>query len=170
LEVAGVRSEEIDMISLTHWHLDHVMNIKVFPGSEIVLSQSAVETHSFDYRGVNDGEQLAEGVKVLYTSGHTRDHASLLLETDHLRYSMRTEKGGRIMGIGKVRVAVAGDAILSPGYYLTGSLWTYNGDFYSEEAARESRQKLHEQADFIIPGHGVIFQNIKKPASTLSPR
>jgi glyoxylase-like metal-dependent hydrolase (beta-lactamase superfamily II) len=162
LQYHGLKPSDIDMVFITHWHLDHFMNLPLFESCEKVMLKDALNTHSLDFRGVKEGEKLADGVTVMATPGHTATHASLLLETEHLRQSIKSDKGGRIMGIGKVRIAVAGDAIISPVYYLQDTIWKYNNDFYSENAARVSVQKLCDGTDFIIPGHGNIFCNIKK--------
>jgi len=159
LKRAGLKPSDIDILFITHWHIDHFVNYQLFRESEVVMLREAVDRQYLPFRGVRDGEKLADGVTVVATPGHTPDHASLLLETVPLRYSTRTEKGGRITGIGKVTVAVAGDAVLSPAYFAKDEIWRYNKTFFSEEAARASVRKLRDAADYIIPGHGGIIQN-----------
>lgn len=61
------------------------------------------------------------------------------------------------MGIGTATVVVAGDAVISPTYCALRRVWTYNADFFSEDAARASIEKITDIADFIIPGHGSLF-------------
>lgn len=138
------------------------MNTPIFSESEVMLYRPAVERHNFDYTGVADGEEIADGVRVVATPGHTLDHASLLVVTAPLRYSERTQAGGSICGIGEVRIAVAGDAIIDAAYYALGRAWDYNRDFYSHEAAKASMDLLSSQADFIIPGHGTIFRSVDR--------
>ncbi|CEG11884.1 conserved hypothetical protein [groundwater metagenome] len=92
---------------------------------------------------MHDGEQIAEGVTVMYTPGHTAEHASLVLDT--------------IVSGFKAKIVVAGDAIVSPSYYFLDRVWKFNGDFYSEEEAKRSIAKIKEIANYIIPGHGSIF-------------
>jgi hypothetical protein len=41
--------------------------------------------------------------------------------------------GGKTIGIGEVRIVVAGDAIVSTSYYLMNRIWNYNSDFYSKK-------------------------------------
>jgi glyoxylase-like metal-dependent hydrolase (beta-lactamase superfamily II) len=163
LKVCGLKPGDIDIVFVTHWHIDHFGNIKLFKDSTIMTSEAAVDKCRIEVTGVGDGEQIADGVTAVHTPGHTADHASLLFRTDRLRRSIPTGSGmGRIVGIGDVTVAAAGDAILSPCFYLSGLTWKHNPDFCSEEAAAASVEKLVAQADYIIPGHGDLFRNAKK--------
>jgi len=140
-----LKPEDIDIVFITHWHLDHFGNIDAFNRSEILAFKGVVERHNLSFRGVRgvkNGEKIADGVTVMYTPGHTADHASLILETKD------------------VKIAAAGDAIVSPGYYIMDRVWNYNPDFYSKEVALDSMRKIKEAADYIIPGHGNIFKNV----------
>ena len=60
---------------------------------------------------------------------------------------------------GKIRIAVAGDAIVSLSYFDMGKAWQYNTDFYSDEKAMQSMVLLAQSADVIIPGHGLPFMS-----------
>ena len=158
LSVSGLRPADIDIVFITHWHRDHFGNLGLFGESEIVTAKAAVEKYGFDFVGVGDGDRIADGVRAISTPGHTADHMSLVVETEKLRYSNSGRSGGRIVGIGEVRIAVAGDAVVSPSYYVMGKVWRYNPDFYSEDEAIKSVEKLKSLADYIIPGHGGMFR------------
>ena len=67
LAAAGLAPGDIDVVFITHWHADHFMNASLFSGSEIMLLQPAVDRHSLSYRGVVDGEEIADGVRVVAT-------------------------------------------------------------------------------------------------------
>jgi len=168
LTAADITPEDVDIVFLTHGHFDHLLNFPVFSESEIVMSRVELEGHNSHFRAVNDNEGIADGVTVLATPGHTRGHCSLLCETDNLRHMTRSEMGGQIMGIGKLKVVVAGDAVITSSYFMQDKIWSYNPDFYSEEAARESQCKIQKIADFIIPGHGTIFKNIRKDNANIT--
>ena len=116
----GLKPEDIDVVFITHWHCDHFGNLDVFNHSKILASEGIAKNRGFDCKGVRDGEEIADGVSVIYTPGHTKDHASLLLETG---YEWR-----------KSIIAVAGDAVVSPSYYIMNKVWNYNSDFYSIES------------------------------------
>jgi len=159
---ANLTPEDIDIVFITHWHADHFMNLSLFPESEVICPEATVQRHDLPFTGVADGTEIADGIRVCCTPGHTIDHASLLVTTVPLRYRERTQSGGSISGIGEVTVAVAGDAIIDAAYYHAGKIWDYNADFYSHEAARASIGTLRTQSDFIIPGHGPLFHNPRK--------
>jgi len=155
----GLKPSDIDIVFITHWHYDHFGSLGAFKRSRIL----AVEPRDgFKVEPVKDGETIADGVTAMYTPGHTKDHASLLLRTEKLRYRTRNEHGGSIMGIGCVDVAIAGDAILTPFYYMMDNRWPYNPYFHSRDTGLESMKTLGEHADYIVPGHGSIFKNVKK--------
>lgn len=156
-----IKPKDIDIVFLTHLHRDHFGNLDIFKHSEIVASGAAAKTIS-GIRGAADGEQLADGVRVMYTPGHTVEHASLMLQTDKLRYKMQTGTGGSILGIGTVKIAVAGDAVITAGHYMADSVWDHNPNFYSKEKGMESMRKIEQEADFIVPGHGGLFKNVRK--------
>jgi glyoxylase-like metal-dependent hydrolase (beta-lactamase superfamily II) len=159
LKEFGLKPSDIDIVFITHWHYDHFGNLGAFRRSRVLASKPL---EGFDVETVKDGDTIADGVKVMYTPGHMRDHASLLLNTEKLRYSTRGKHGGTIMGIGSVDVAIAGDAIVTPFYYILDKQWTYNPNFYSLEIGAESMRRLGREADYIVPGHGGIFKNVKK--------
>ena len=163
LKEHGLKPSDIDILFITHWHLDHFGNANMFKNSTIMTSEAAVSRVKLKVTGVKDGEQIADGVKIVHTPGHTGDHASVVFKTDRLRHSILTSTGGRIVGIGEVTVAVAGDAILTPAFYATDTIWTQNKDFRSKDDAIASVKKLVDEADYIIPGHGDIFRNVRKP-------
>lgn len=149
----GYTPDDIDAVFITHWHLDHFGNLGIFPKAELLASSSLVEEVGLkDFTGMDDGEEIAEKVKVMLTPGHTRAHASLILNSE-------------------IRVAVAGDAIVSLSYFDKGKLWNYNQDFSSTEEGLSSMERLARSSDLIIPGHGLPFLTympewIKKASNT----
>lgn len=158
----GLSPDDIDCVFITHWHRDHFGNIGVFKDAEIIVLKSLADHFGLDFTGVSDDESIAEGVNVLATPGHTEHHASVVLQTERLVYKESFELRGRISGIGSPRIVVAGDAIVSYAYFIQNKVWDYNSDFFSAEKARESIKKISAVADFIIPGHGGLFRNVRK--------
>jgi glyoxylase-like metal-dependent hydrolase (beta-lactamase superfamily II) len=158
LKNIGLKPDDIDIVFITHWHKDHFGNMKVFKNSEFVVSELTINRFNLNLRGVKDGEDISDGVKVVYTPGHTEDHASLFIETNRLQYSEMMGSGGIITGLGKPNIVVAGDAVISASYYITNKIWNHNADFFSEESATDSINKINKFADFIIPGHGGILK------------
>ncbi|MHC1574321.1 MAG: MBL fold metallo-hydrolase [Candidatus Methanogasteraceae archaeon] len=162
LEDYGLRLEDIDSVFITHWHGDHFGNLDLFDCAEIL----ALRSHkglAFECQEIGDLEDITEGVMVMATPGHTRDHASLVLSPDEITQQMRGVFGEWAVRIEDPCIVIAGDAIVSQSYYLEGKFWDYNADFFSIEQSRISQQAITEIADYIIPGHGTVFQNIRKP-------
>jgi glyoxylase-like metal-dependent hydrolase (beta-lactamase superfamily II) len=162
LEAHSLTPQDIDILFITHWHADHFMNYDLFSESKIIMAEPAVKRHDLEFTEVRDGDTIASGVQVLFTPGHNQDHASLILSTKSMRYEQRTQHGGIITGVGEKKVIIAGDAIVSPNYYFLNKIWNYNSDFHSESIAKQSVGKICGIADFIIPGHGGMFENIRK--------
>jgi len=141
LKEEGYEKEDIDAVFITHWHLDHYGNVELFQKAELLASQPLVKRLNLTgFKGVEDGEQIARDARVIFTPGHTADHASVIVA-------------------GEIRIVVAGDAIVSLSYFDKGKAWQYNTDFYSGEKAMQSMVLLARSADIIIPGHGLPFMS-----------
>ncbi|MBZ9572900.1 MBL fold metallo-hydrolase [Patescibacteria group bacterium] len=140
----GLKPDDIDIIFLTHHHLDHTLNIRIFPDCDILLDGDKMNEADriFSYSENIPGTDI----RVIPTLGHTFDHASLLAET---------EKG---------KIVIAGDLFwwLDKEEQKTDykSLMDHKdpGGAKDEKALQESRKKILEIADYIIPGHGKMFK------------
>lgn len=140
----GYIPDNIENIFITHWHRDHFGNLELFSNAKIFISRTAISRHRLVTRfpnlvGVEDGDEIIEGVYAMSTPGHTADHFSLRFIHD----------GNNIV--------VAGDAVTSLSYFLAGKTWAYNPDFESPQLAKHSFQKIIKHASVIIPGHGAHF-------------
>lgn len=136
----GLAPNDIDIVFLTHGHRDHTGNIHIFEesGANIVR-----------YDEVDENDEIIKDVIVLDTKGHTVDHKSLLVK------------------VGDTKVVVAGDAIVTPTHYIMDDIWRYAGGTDVKKALR-SMKKIIKIADYIIPGHGTLFRNVKKKTMWLS--
>jgi glyoxylase-like metal-dependent hydrolase (beta-lactamase superfamily II) len=142
----GLKPDDIDIVFITHWHMDHFGNSGIFKKAACLVSKPLADRQRhLNLVGTADREEIASGVRVVYSPGHTADHASLIVDTTFNEM--------------KARIAIAGDAIISCSYFLAGRIWKYNADFYDEEIARKSMSMLSNNADIIIPGHGVPFMS-----------
>ena len=88
LKAIGLKPSDIDILFITHWHIDHFGNFKLFKDSTIMTSEAAVGKVKVKVAGVRDGERIADGVTAVHTPGHTADHASLVFRTVRLRQSV----------------------------------------------------------------------------------
>jgi len=133
LKREGLKIEDINFVCITHSHLDHYRNIGMFP-----------EAKTLEFYGVWDKntcdeweEQFTEDIKIIKTPGHDKTSITLLVKTNE--------------GV----VAICGDVF-----------WKENfpeEDEYADEPEKlkESRKKVKELADFIVPGHDNIY-GVKK--------
>jgi N-acyl homoserine lactone hydrolase len=99
LDSVGLDAGAIDVVVVSHLHFDHAGGLSLFPGSRLVVQQdeyaaahyppsffaSLYYRKNFDLPGYRwqliDGDwELAPGVTVLRTEGHTPGHQSLLVE------------------------------------------------------------------------------------------
>lgn len=140
----NLEPNDIDMIFLTHHHLDHTLNIRIFPDCDVLLDGDKM--NGADRIFAYSGNIPKTDVKVISTPGHTLEHASLLAETE--------------MG----KIVIAGDLFwwLDEEKQRTDyeSLMSHKdpGGAKNEKVLQESRKKILEIADWIIPGHGKMFK------------
>lgn len=130
LKKEGLGIEDITHVCLTHSHIDHFRNIGMFPKAK-----------TLEYYGLWEGdtvddwkEQFSEDIKIIKTPGHNSTGISLLVNTD------------------KGKVAIIGDVF-----------WKENepkDDPYADDKVKleESRKKILEIADYIVPGHSGMFK------------
>ncbi|MFW3146292.1 MAG: MBL fold metallo-hydrolase [Thermoplasmatota archaeon] len=133
-----VRPDEIDMIYLTHYHLDHAMNIRMLPLVPIVDSE-------YLYRGIeisrHQGCLPGTGIRILPTPGHTNDHSSLLAHSGR----------GLEVICGDLFWFQEGDEPIED---MTSLLELEDPLAQDREALAKSRRMVVDMADVIIPGHG----------------
>jgi glyoxylase-like metal-dependent hydrolase (beta-lactamase superfamily II) len=143
LGLCGVHPSSISKIFLTHLHRDHSGLVERFPEASWMCYGGELEGYQGPLAGrmlaVDEGETVVPNTRVILTPGHTRGHASLLWANEW------------------VKIAIAGDSILSLSWLNSGYIWKFNSDFGGVEAARKSAKKLLESADLVIPGHGQAF-------------
>jgi glyoxylase-like metal-dependent hydrolase (beta-lactamase superfamily II) len=138
----NLKIEDINYVFLTHYHPDHAFLAAIFTNAT-----------SFDgdtsYKDDKEGSFLDflpdTDIKVVPTPGHAYEHASLLIPTN------------------EGNVVVAGDV-----FWWTDeekqktdkeSLLSHNDPYVKNvKELLESRKKLLEIADYIIPGHGKMFE------------
>ena len=145
LDKEGLKPEDIDIIILTHCHVDHTANLNLFTNADIYYEHKAeptlikMRTDSYLVKPMKE-DQLDFGpdIKVFSTTGHMQGHVSVLVKTD------------------KGNIVIAGDAISTE-----ANLESVPGNLWSEEKYVESQKMILEMADFIIPGHGKMFE-VKK--------
>jgi len=138
-----LRPEDIDYVFMTHFHPDHNYLVGIFPKAKALDDELIYDK---DWEHEHTGRVPGTKIKIIPTPGHDQFHSSLVVPT---------EKG---------IVVVAGDVW----WWKTShkqktdreSLLNLK-DMYvkDKKALLESRKKILEIADWIIPGHGKMFKN-----------
>jgi len=129
--------ESIDYVVCTHGHIDHVGNNNLFSHATFLLGQDRSVGDAFETLDALSGGplELAPGVQLMWTPGHTSEDISLLVTTNR--------------GL----VAVVGD--LFENEDIGDESWvSYSRD---PEQQRQYRAEILMLADFIVPGHGAMF-------------
>lgn len=146
LALLGLAPRDIDTIVLTHTHIDHIGGLGQFSHCAVCIqaaeralarplyfdAQSRFEWPAVrSWRALNGDFQLAPGLRVLHTPGHSAGHQSLLLDLP--------ECGAMIL---------AGDALDRPALFAEG---------FANDEARRSAERLRaiakEHNAFLIYGH-----------------
>jgi glyoxylase-like metal-dependent hydrolase (beta-lactamase superfamily II) len=141
LEVRSIWPEEIDTIFLTHSHLDHTLNMKLFPDATIIDSHWIYEgTKMSPHNRTIPGTKI----EIISTPGHSQDHASLIVSTS------------------QGKTAICGDLFWweeDKEQRTDYSSLLFLEDPFAVDRDRllTSRRTLLRIADQFIPGHGETF-------------
>jgi glyoxylase-like metal-dependent hydrolase (beta-lactamase superfamily II) len=148
LKNEGLKPEGIEIVILTHLHIDHSLNTGLFPNAKVFMRFRGETVYPGQFQKISEGylrrfdvlnEPIAENVKIIETPGHTSDSITVLVETAE--------------GV----VAITGDAIGGEDQMDLAKKPDPN-IFYDIEKFDISRNKIIEIADYIIPGHGGMFK------------
>jgi len=137
LKKEGLTPADVNMVGITHSHLDHYRGIGLFSKAK-----------ALDYWGLwqadrlkpwrkswpAQGERIAPHIRLIKTPGHSYDGITLLVET---------RKG---------TVAICGDVFWKKDFPRS--------DPYAQDKKKlkQSRKKVLQSADWVIPGHGKMFK------------
>lgn len=143
-----VQIDDIEYIFLTHLHLDHSLLMGIFSGAKVI-------NHEAITSGEN-GELISEmipgtDITIIKTPGHEYAGASLLVPT----------KEGTVGIVGDVFwFSTSAEASADKEENSPEQLIDINApDDFAEnmDVLKESRQKVLDLCDFIVPGHGKMF-------------
>jgi glyoxylase-like metal-dependent hydrolase (beta-lactamase superfamily II) len=142
-----LKPDEINYVILTHYHLDHSLLTGIFKNAKVMDN---TDVYSFDGKiGGHEGRVPGTNIKIIKTPGHDMFHCSILVKDNKL-------------GL----VAIVGDVF----WWRDGQeqeedekgLLNHKDPYVKNEIElTESRKKVLELADYVIPGHGKIFK-VKK--------
>lgn len=130
LEAHGLAVEDVTDVVLSHHHPDHTVNVGLFPGARVHDHWAIYEGDTWRDRPA-EGFELAEGVVLWETPGHTPQDISTMVTTarglvaiTHLWWFEGIEGDPRAVDL--------------------------------DELHRQ-RDRVREVADWIVPGHGPAF-------------
>ncbi|MDO8660061.1 MAG: MBL fold metallo-hydrolase [Candidatus Parcubacteria bacterium] len=139
LKEDGLTVNDVNIVCITHSHIDHYRNIGMFPKAK-----------TLEYFGLWDGEKVndwqehfTENIQILKTPGHDYTGITLFVTTE--------------MG----KVAICGDIFWKKN--------SPENDIYASdlEKLEKSRALVLKMADWVIPGHGEMYKSehtiISKP-------
>ncbi|EKD57080.1 MAG: metallo-beta-lactamase [uncultured bacterium] len=149
LKKEGLTLKDITYVALTHSHIDHFANIGMFGDKKII-----------EFFGLWDGGKCLNwpkftNIKIIKTPGHAYTGLTFLVIIEP---SSTSEELGffHLGGVKKKTIiAICGDVWWKENYSKKDP---YASDLIELE---KSRKKVLKSADWIIPGHGTIFQ-VKK--------
>jgi len=76
----GVRTEDVTDVVVSHHHLDHTVNIALFPTVPVHDFQSVIQGDTFTQRAA-EGVQLTPSIRLLATPGHTPQDITTVVGT-----------------------------------------------------------------------------------------
>ena len=137
----GLKPRDIDFVFLTHNHTDHALLAGIFENAKVL---NTYEIYDGDNQTEHGGKIPGTGLEILQTPGHAPEHASLVVPTANGTYVIAgdcfwwTDEEEQITDVNKI------------------------DDVHPEEADMkelvESRMRVLEIADYVIPGHGKTFK------------
>ena len=130
----GVLPKDVSIVVLTHTHGDHCGNNGLFKKAKFYVREEECPAED-GFIAVSENIEIAPGVRLVHTPGHTPGSMSVLVE-------------------GERRYAIAGDAIPLEDNFRRMVPPRIN---YDAGTAMESIKSITDYADVIIPGHGFPF-------------
>lgn len=130
----GLTPDDIDTVFITHHHPDHTRYMGMFQGARVYDFESIYASDKW----LEGGGNITPDVKIMQTPGHTNEDATLIVSN------------------------VTNIANKAPCTVAICHLWWHEGkddDPTAEnmEQLRQSRTKVLEVVDFVVPGHGSMF-------------
>lgn len=153
LKRAGVKCEDIDVVVVTHLHWDHCGETDLFPKAKIYIQKEELETarspfplalakgyikkmlEEIDYTVITGDREIAKGVKIVFTPGHSYGFQSVLVEAETRRILIAGDTFTFFKNIEQ-------DPPVISGFYV---------DLKQYQQSLEKIAKL--KADLILPGH-----------------
>jgi glyoxylase-like metal-dependent hydrolase (beta-lactamase superfamily II) len=132
LRELGVDPADVTDIVLSHHHLDHNVNVALFPVVPVHDFQSVIEGDVFTQRPA-EGAQLTPGIRLLATPGHTPQDITTLVGTPD-------------------------DVVALTHLWWTGEGPADDPYSQDRDELRRNRDRCLGLATLVVPGHGAPFR------------
>ncbi len=144
LDEEDLSVNDINFVVLTHYHLDHSLLTGIFDNAKVLDN---TDIYSFDGMIKSHGGKIPETeIEIIKTPGHDAFHCSVIVND---------EKLGEVVIAGDVFWWKDKEEIKIDKESLINHEDSYVKD---EGKLNESREKILEIADYIIPEHGRMFK------------
>lgn len=159
-EARGLTPADVDVVVLSHGHWDHLQNVDLFATATVLLHGDELRyladppahdratprwAHAVlstsDVRETGEGDEIADGVRVVHLPGHTPGSIGL---------AVTTETGTAML---------TGDAVASARVLHEGP----GGLQWDTALAAASVARVRQLADVVHPGHGLPFRTDAPP-------
>jgi len=143
LQKHGLKCDDIHYVVCTHGHVDHIGNLNLFTRATHILGFSVCYRDEFYIHPfeINMPYVIDDKIEVIPTPGHTNTDVSVLVHTD--------DKG---------IIAVVGDLFECEEDLDNPKLWQEEAGSENAEQQGYHRNRILRKANFIIPGHGPMFE------------
>jgi glyoxylase-like metal-dependent hydrolase (beta-lactamase superfamily II) len=128
----GVRPDDVTDVVVSHHHLDHTVNIALFPTVPVHDFQSVIEGDVFTRRAV-EGASISPSIRLHATPGHTPQDVTTLVGT-------------------------ADDVVALTHLWWTAEGPADDPYTPDREELRQQRERVLDLATLIVPGHGAPFR------------
>lgn len=128
----GVRPDDVTDVVVSHHHLDHTVNIALFPTVPVHDFQWVVEADVITRRAA-EGTHLTPSIRLHATTGHTPQDVTTLVGT-------------------------AGDVVALTHLWWTEQGPADDPYSPDREQLRQQRERVLDLATLIVPGHGAPFR------------
>jgi glyoxylase-like metal-dependent hydrolase (beta-lactamase superfamily II) len=134
LKKENLTVEDVNIVCITHSHIDHYRNIGMFPNAKTLEYFGLWNKDTVD----DWSENFTSNIQILHTPGHDYTCITLFVMTKD--------------GV----VAICGDVFWRENYPQNPKDDAYASN---SEKLQESRKMVLKMADWIIPGHGKMYKN-----------
>jgi len=144
LKEKGLSPDSINYVVLTHTHLDHCYLVGIFNNAKVLDNDSMYSAEGII--APHDGKIPGTNIEIIKTPGHDQFHCAVLADTDEF---------GKVAVVGDVFWWKAGDVQET----RREDLLKHDDPYMKNKTELvESRKRVLDIADYIVPGHGKMFK------------